>query len=83
MAKCYLSLGGRHFHRYYYPGRYMATVLPTETVTIRICRYSELKRQLRAKQVSSGKRLSTAKNFGMAVLQREQSSLRAEKGTEA
>lgn len=47
-----------------YPGRYMATVLPTETPLYAFADNAELNGKLKAKQVPPGSVLAAGKNFG-------------------
>jgi 3-isopropylmalate/(R)-2-methylmalate dehydratase small subunit len=47
-----------------YPGRYMATVLPTETPLYAFADNAELNGKLKAKQVPPGSVLVAGKNFG-------------------
>lgn len=47
-----------------YPGRYMATVLPTETPAYAFVDSLEFNRQLNAKEIPSGSFLVGGKNFG-------------------
>src|SRR5512135_1797400 len=47
-----------------YPGRYMATVLPTETPQFAFADHAELNGRLKAKQVPPGSVIVAGKNFG-------------------
>ena len=47
-----------------YPGRYMATVLPTETPQFAFADHAELNGRLRAKQAPPGSIIAAGKNFG-------------------
>ncbi len=47
-----------------YPGRYMATVLPTETPQFAFADIAELNGKLKAKQIAPGSVLLGGKNFG-------------------
>jgi 3-isopropylmalate/(R)-2-methylmalate dehydratase small subunit len=47
-----------------YPGRYMATVLPSETPQFAFADIRDLNEKLRAKQVPSGSIIVAGKNFG-------------------
>jgi 3-isopropylmalate/(R)-2-methylmalate dehydratase small subunit len=47
-----------------YPGRYMATVLPTETPQFAFADHAEFNAKLKAKQVPPGSVLVAGKNFG-------------------
>jgi len=47
-----------------YPGRYMATVLPTETPQFAFADSAELNGKLKAKQVPPGSVVAAGKNFG-------------------
>jgi 3-isopropylmalate/(R)-2-methylmalate dehydratase small subunit len=47
-----------------YPGRYMATVLPTETPQFAFADNAELNGKLKAKQVPPGSVIAAGKNFG-------------------
>jgi 3-isopropylmalate/(R)-2-methylmalate dehydratase small subunit len=47
-----------------YPGRYMATVLPTETPQFAFADSPELNGRLKAKQVPPGSVIAAGKNFG-------------------
>jgi len=47
-----------------YPGRYMATVLPTETPQFAFADLAELNAKLKAKQVPPGSFVVAGKNFG-------------------
>jgi 3-isopropylmalate/(R)-2-methylmalate dehydratase small subunit len=47
-----------------YPGRYMATVLPTETPQFAFADHADLNARLRGGQVSAGSVIVAGKNFG-------------------
>ncbi len=47
-----------------YPGRFMATVLPTETPQFAFADYTEFNAKLKAKQVPPGSVIVAANNFG-------------------
>jgi 3-isopropylmalate/(R)-2-methylmalate dehydratase small subunit len=47
-----------------YPGRYMATVLPTETPQYAFVDYAEFNGKLKAKQIPPGSVVVAGKNFG-------------------
>ena len=47
-----------------YPGRFMATVLPTETPQFAFADYTEFNARLKAKQVPPGSVIVAANNFG-------------------
>jgi 3-isopropylmalate/(R)-2-methylmalate dehydratase small subunit len=47
-----------------YPGRYMATVLPTETPQFAFADFAEFNAKLKAKQVPPGSFVVAGKNFG-------------------
>ncbi len=47
-----------------YPGRYMATVLPTETPQFAFADYPEFNAKLKAKQLPPGSVIVAGKNFG-------------------
>lgn len=47
-----------------YPGRYMATVLPTETPQFAFADIAELNGKLKAKQIAPGSVLAGGENFG-------------------
>ena len=47
-----------------YPGRYMATVLPTETPQFAFADYAEFNAKLKAKQIPPGSIVVAGKNFG-------------------
>jgi 3-isopropylmalate dehydratase small subunit len=47
-----------------YPGRYMATVLPTETPQFAFADHAEFNAKLRAKQIPPGSIIVAGKNFG-------------------
>jgi 3-isopropylmalate dehydratase small subunit len=47
-----------------YPGRYMATVLPTETPQFAFADHAEFNEKLKAKQIPPGSIIVAGKNFG-------------------
>jgi 3-isopropylmalate/(R)-2-methylmalate dehydratase small subunit len=47
-----------------YPGRYMATVLPTETPQFAFADHTEFNTKLKAKQIPAGSVIVAGKNFG-------------------
>ena len=47
-----------------YPGRFMATVLPTETPQFAFADYLEFNAKLKSKEISSGNVIVAGKNFG-------------------
>jgi 3-isopropylmalate/(R)-2-methylmalate dehydratase small subunit len=47
-----------------YPGRYMATVLPTETPQYAFADHADLNRKLKAKEIPQGSVIAAGKNFG-------------------
>ena len=64
MAKVIYTLGDDISTDIIYPGRYMATVLPTETPQFAFADIQELNDKLRAKQVLPGSVIIGGKNFG-------------------
>ena len=64
MATVIYTLGDDISTDIIYPGRYMATVLPTETPQIAFTDIKELNDKLRAKQVPPGSIIVGGKNFG-------------------
>ena len=64
MAKVIYTLGDDISTDIIYPGRYMATVLPTETAQFAFADIQELNDKLRAKQVPPGSVIIGGKNFG-------------------
>jgi 3-isopropylmalate/(R)-2-methylmalate dehydratase small subunit len=64
MAKVIYTLGDDISTDIIYPGRYMATVLPTETAQFAFADIQELNDKLRAKQVLPGSVIIGGKNFG-------------------
>ncbi len=64
MAKVVLKLGDDISTDIIYPGRYMATVLPTETPQYAFADYVEFNRQLTAGKIPSGSVIVAGKNFG-------------------
>jgi 3-isopropylmalate/(R)-2-methylmalate dehydratase small subunit len=64
MAKVIVKLGDDISTDVIYPGRYMATVLPTETPQFAFADNAELNGRLKAKQVPPGSIIAAGKNFG-------------------
>ena len=64
MAKVIYTLGDDISTDIIYPGRYMATVLPTETPQFAFADIKELNDKLKAKQVPPGSVIVGGKNFG-------------------
>jgi len=64
MAKVIAKLGDDVSTDVIYPGRYMATVLPTETPQFAFADHAELNGRLKAKQVPPGSVVAAGKNFG-------------------
>ncbi|HBE73466.1 MAG TPA: 3-isopropylmalate dehydratase [candidate division Zixibacteria bacterium] len=64
MAKVALKLGDDISTDIIYPGRYMATVLPTETPQYAFVDDAEFNKKLKAKQVEPGSFIVAGKNFG-------------------
>ncbi len=64
MAKVIVTLGDDISTDIIYPGRYMATVLPTETPQHAFADMKELNEKLRTKQIPSGSIIVAGKNFG-------------------
>ncbi|HXY42073.1 MAG TPA: 3-isopropylmalate dehydratase [Vicinamibacteria bacterium] len=64
MARVIATLGDDVSTDVIYPGRYMATVLPTETPQFAFADMAELNAKLRAKQVPPGSVIVAGKNFG-------------------
>jgi 3-isopropylmalate/(R)-2-methylmalate dehydratase small subunit len=64
MAKVVIKLGDDISTDVIYPGRYMATVLPTETPQYAFADLTEFNSRLRAKQIPPGSILIAGKNFG-------------------
>jgi len=64
MAQVVFALGDDISTDVIYPGRYMATVLPTETPQFAFIDIPELNGKLKAKQIPSGSVLLGGKNFG-------------------
>ena len=64
MSKVIAKLGDDVSTDVIYPGRYMATVLPTETPQFAFADHAELNRKLKAKEVPPGSILAGGKNFG-------------------
>lgn len=64
MAKVIAKLGDDVSTDVIYPGRYMATVLPTETPQFAFADNAELSGRLKAKQLPPGSVIVAGKNFG-------------------
>jgi len=64
MARVIATLGDDVSTDLIYPGRYMATVLPTETPQFAFADMAELNAKLKAKQVAPGSVIVAGKNFG-------------------
>lgn len=64
MAKVVLTLGDDISTDVIYPGRYMATVLPTETPQFAFADMPEINGALRAKSIPAGSIIVAGKNFG-------------------
>ena len=64
MAKVVLRLGDDISTDIIYPGRYMATVLPTETSQYAFADYTEFNARLRQGEIPAGSIIVGGKNFG-------------------
>jgi 3-isopropylmalate/(R)-2-methylmalate dehydratase small subunit len=64
MATVIATLGDDISTDVIYPGRYMATVLPTETPQFAFADNAELNGKLKSKQVPPGSVIAAGKNFG-------------------
>jgi 3-isopropylmalate/(R)-2-methylmalate dehydratase small subunit len=64
MAKVVLALGNDISTDVIYPGRYMATVLPTETPEFAFADDTEFNATLQAKNIPAGSVVLAGKNFG-------------------
>ena len=64
MPKVILKLGDDVSTDIIYPGRFMATVLPTETPQFAFADDSQFNAKLKAKEVSPGSIIAAGKNFG-------------------
>ena len=64
MAKVVIKLGDDISTDVIYPGRYMATVLPTETPQYAFADLTEFNGKLMAKQIPPGSVMIAGKNFG-------------------
>jgi 3-isopropylmalate/(R)-2-methylmalate dehydratase small subunit len=64
MAKVVLKLGDDISTDVIYPGRYMATVLPTETPQYAFADLTEFNAALKGKQITSGSVIVGGNNFG-------------------
>jgi len=63
-AKVVVTLGDDVSTDIIYPGRFMATVLPTETPQYAFADHAELNRRLKAKEIPPGSVLVAGNNFG-------------------
>ena len=64
MAKVVLKLGDDISTDIIYPGRFMATVLPTETPQFAFADHVEFNKQLKNGQITAGSVIVAGKNFG-------------------
>jgi 3-isopropylmalate/(R)-2-methylmalate dehydratase small subunit len=64
MAKVVLKLGDNISTDIIYPGRFMATVLPSETPQYAFADYVEFNKQLRNGEIPQGSVIIAGKNFG-------------------
>jgi 3-isopropylmalate/(R)-2-methylmalate dehydratase small subunit len=64
MSSVVLTLGDDVSTDVIYPGRYMATVLPTETPQFAFADLAEFNAKLKAKQIQPGSAIVAGKNFG-------------------
>jgi 3-isopropylmalate dehydratase small subunit len=64
MARVIARLGDDVSTDVIYPGRYMATVLPTETPQFAFADHAELNGRLKSRQVPAGSVIVAGKNFG-------------------
>jgi 3-isopropylmalate/(R)-2-methylmalate dehydratase small subunit len=64
MAKVVLKLGDDISTDIIYPGRYMATVLPTETPQYAFADYAEFNARLKKGEIPAGSIIVAGKNFG-------------------
>jgi 3-isopropylmalate/(R)-2-methylmalate dehydratase small subunit len=64
MAKVVLKLGDDISTDIIYPGRYMATVLPTETPQYSFAEYAEFNSRLKKGEIPAGSVIVAGKNFG-------------------
>jgi 3-isopropylmalate/(R)-2-methylmalate dehydratase small subunit len=64
MAQVIYKLGDDISTDIIYPGRYMATILPTETPQFAFADMKELNEKLKSKQVPAGSIIIAGKNFG-------------------
>ena len=64
MSKVVLKLGDDISTDIIYPGRFMATVLPSETPQFAFADYQEFNARIKNKQVSPGSVILAGKNFG-------------------
>jgi len=64
VARVIVKLGDDVSTDVIYPGRYMATVLPTETPQFAFADSAELNGKLKSKQVAAGSVIVAGKNFG-------------------
>ncbi len=64
MPKVVLTLGDDISTDVIYPGRYMATVLPTETPQFAFADHTEFNSRLKSKQIPPGSVIVGGRNFG-------------------
>ena len=64
MARVVLSLGNDISTDVIYPGRFMATVLPTETPEFAFADNAEFNAKLKSKEIPAGSIVAAGKNFG-------------------
>ena len=64
MARVVLTLGNDISTDHIYPGRFMATVLPSETPQFAFADMTEFNARLKAKEVSPGSVIVAGQNFG-------------------
>ncbi len=64
MAKVVLKLGDDISTAIIYPGRFMATVLPTETPQYAFADFKEFNEKLRKREISAGSIVVAGNNFG-------------------
>src|SRR5512136_3121297 len=64
MAQVVFTLGNDISTDIIYPGRFMATVLPTETPQFAFADYTEFNAKLKKKEIPAGSVILAGKNFG-------------------
>jgi len=64
MCKVILKLGNDISTDAIYPGRFMATVLPTETPQYAFCDYQEFNAKVKNKEIPEGSYIAAGNNFG-------------------